>query len=235
MQEYKQIDRTEGLPKFYAAIYGYMTLGLLMSAASAYLAIYSDTIISDMFYEFLYEVPYSVLILIGIELLLVVSLRFKENRIRSTAASTVLFILYSVVSGLTLGLITSLYTGESVMAAFISTAAMFGVLSVIGVTVKKDLSPIGRGALSALIGLIVTVFVNAFIFQSEGVSMMISIVTVIIFSILTAYDTQKIKYIYQHYADSAGIGSLMILCALELYLDFINIFLAVLRIFGKRN
>lgn len=235
MQEYKQIDRTEGLPKFYAAIYGYMTLGLLISAASAYLAVYSDTVISEMFLNFLYEVPYAWLILFGVELLLVVSLRFKEGRVRSMGMSVALFVLYSVVSGMTLGVITYGYTGESVLGAFISTAIMFGVLSLIGITIKKDLSPIGRGALSALIGLIVTMFVNAFILRSEGVSFMISIAVVIIFSILTAYDTQKIKAIYQHYVGSEALGSLIILCALELYLDFINIFIAVLRIFGKRN
>lgn len=149
--------------------------------------------------------------------------------------ATLMFVLYSVINGVTLSSIFLIYTAESITQVFLITAGTFGAMAFIGYTTKKDLSSMGKYLLMALIGLIIATLVNIF-FKSSGMSMIISYVGVLIFVGLTAYDSQKIKEMCNsiEYVDESA-QKLALLGALTLYLDFINLFIYLLRIFGKRE
>jgi uncharacterized protein len=139
-----------------------------------------------------------------------------------------LFVVYAVLNGLTLSVIFFVYNIGSISAAFFSSALVFGAMAAYGYTTKKDLSSIGSIALMALIGIIVASVINMFL-HVTGLSLLISYAAVLIFTALTAYDTQKIK---EMSSTMPGASNLGIYGALRLYLDFINIFLALLRIMG---
>lgn len=153
----------------------------------------------------------------------------------SLATATLMFIAYSVINGATLSVIFLAYTMESIGMVFFITAATFGVMSLVGYFTKTDLTKIGGILFMALIGLIIASVVNMFM-HSTGLQMVISYVGVLIFVGLTAYDSQKIKQmlITQETADE-GAQKLALLGALSLYLDFINLFLYLLRILGNRK
>ncbi|HCS98976.1 MAG TPA: BAX inhibitor (BI)-1/YccA family protein, partial [Enterococcus faecalis] len=125
-------------------------------------------------------------------------------------------------------------TGGTVAGSFLSAAATFGAMSLVGVFTKKDLSAVGHAAYSALIGIIIAMLLNMFLLHSNAVEFFISILMVLIFSGITAYDNQRIRQVYAQTGDQAGTG-MAVFFALQLYLDFINLFLAFLRIFGKNN
>jgi FtsH-binding integral membrane protein len=173
--------------------------------------------------------------LIIAELGLVVVISAAINRL-SPAVATALFLTYAALNGVTLSFILLMYTTTSVTAAFFVTAGMFGFISLYGYTTKRDLTGIGSIAMMALIGLILASIVNLFL-PSSGLYWLITYAGVIIFVALTAYDTQKIKRWSQSVApsDTVTIQRLGILGALTLYLDFINLFLLILRIMGRRR
>jgi len=147
------------------------------------------------------------------------------------AVAMVLFLVYAFLNGLTLSSIFYVYQLGSVSAAFFSSAAVFGVMGVVGYTTKKDLSSIGMIAFMALIGIIIAAVVNFFL-HSTMMGMLISFAAVLIFTALTAYDTQQLKRMSMSMPNN---GSLGIYGALRLYLDFINIFLSILRLMGNRR
>ena len=156
------------------------------------------------------------------------------NRLSLTTA-TLMFILYSVINGALLSYIFLRYTASSVAAVFFITAGTFGVMALIGYTTKTDLSSMGKILFMALIGLIIATIVNVFV-KSDGLTMILSYVGVLIFVGLTAYDTQKIKQMLMQAPDASESAQKMaLLGALTLYLDFINLFIYLLRIFGKRE
>ena len=169
------------------------------------------------------------------ELALVVIISAAINRL-SPAVATALFLAYAALNGVTLSFIFLAYTTTSITAAFFVTAGMFGITSLYGYTTKRDLTGIGSIAIMALIGLILASIVNMFL-ASSGLYWLITYAGVIIFVALTAYDTQKIKRWSQRVApsDTITIQRLGILGALTLYLDFINLFLFILRIMGRRR
>ena len=146
-----------------------------------------------------------------------------------------MFILYSVINGALLSYIFLAYTASSVATVFFITAGTFGVMALIGYTTKTDLSSMGKILFMALIGLIIATVVNIFV-KSSGLTMILSYVGVLIFVGLTAYDTQKIKQMLLQ-APDAGEASqkIALLGALSLYLDFINLFIYLLRIFGREK
>jgi uncharacterized protein len=170
---------------------------------------------------------------------LVMAISFLINRISAPVAG-ILFALYAAVNGLTLSSIFLLYAPSSITAAFISSAAMFGAMSVVGYTTKTDLTRMGNLMFMALIGLIVAMIVNMFL-HSGPLGFIISAVGVVIFTALTAYDTQKLKVmaLSSGSALQSDVGEKMaVYGALTLYLDFINLFLMLLRLFsggGNRN
>jgi FtsH-binding integral membrane protein len=214
---------------FMNKVYNWMALALLITGFIAYYAASSaslmETIVSSRILFFG--------LLIG-ELALVVYLTSAINRLSQSAAITV-FLLYSALNGLTMSVIFLVYTTGSIASTFFVTAGTFGAMSLYGYTTKKDLSSIGNMAIMALIGVIIASIVNWFL-QSEMLYWIITYLGVAIFVGLTAYDTQKLKEIGSRgFADQENMEKMSILGALTLYLDFINLFLFLLRILGNRR
>ena len=156
------------------------------------------------------------------------------NKLSLTTA-TLMFILYSVINGALLSYIFLAYTASSVATVFFITAGTFAAMAIVGYTTKTDLSSMGKILFMALIGLIIATIVNIFI-KSDGLTMILSYVGVLIFVGLTAWDSQKIKQMLLQAPDAGeGAQKLALLGALTLYLDFINLFIYLLRIFGRRE
>lgn len=168
------------------------------------------------------------------EFALVIGISAAINRL-SLATATLMFVAYSVINGAMLSSIFMIYTAASIASVFFITAATFAVMALIGYTTKTDLTSVGKLLFMALIGLVIATIVNMFI-GSSTMTMICSYVGVLIFVGLTAYDSQKIKQMLQQ-APDAGEASqkLALLGALSLYLDFINLFIYLLRIFGDRK
>lgn len=148
----------------------------------------------------------------------------------------IMFAIYSILNGATCSFIILAYTAESLATTFFVTAGTFGAMSLVGAFIKKDLSDFGRILMMTLIGLIIATIVNIFV-ASSALSWALTYIGVLLFCGLTAYDTQKMKeilYQYQH-TGNQNIMKIALMCSLSLYLDFINLFLYLLRIFGKRN
>ena len=168
------------------------------------------------------------------EFALVIGISAAINRL-SLSTATLMFVAYSVINGAMLSSIFMIYTAASIASVFFITAATFAVMALIGYTTKTDLTSVGKLLFMALIGLVIATIVNMFI-GSSTMTMICSYVGVLIFVGLTAYDSQKIKNMLMQ-APDAGESSqkLALLGALTLYLDFINLFIYLLRIFGDRR
>ncbi len=165
---------------------------------------------------------------------LVLWLGFGINRLSSTAAQAI-FWVYSALVGLSLTSIFLVYTGESIARTFFVTAGTFGAMSLYGYTTKKDLTGMGQFLVMGLIGIIIASIANMF-FNSQGLAFATSVIGVLIFVGLTAYDTQKLKGMYYQVAgNSEALAKVSIMGALSLYLDFINIFMYLLRFMGDRR
>lgn len=172
--------------------------------------------------------------LIITELALVFAVSGAINRL-SLATATLLFVLYSVVNGATLSVIFLAYSMPAIIQTFFITAGTFGVMALVGYTTKTDLTSLGKLLFMALIGLVIATVVNMFV-GSTGFDYILSYVGVLIFVGLTAYDTQKIKQMCMQAPDAGEhMQKLALLGALSLYLDFINLFLYLLRIFGNNK
>ncbi len=168
-----------------------------------------------------------------VEIVLVIAISAGVNRMSPTMLGA-LFTVYSAVNGFTLSIIFLVYTGEDIAIAFVAAAAMFGAMSIVGYTTKMDLTKLGSILIMALIGLIIASVINIFFF-SETLYWIINYAGVLIFTGLTAYDTQKIKHMSEQVSlqgGEAAVGRLSVWGALNLYLDFINLFLFILRIVG---
>jgi FtsH-binding integral membrane protein len=218
-----------GLTRLMGRVYGWMGAALLISALSSLLFLSSETALQLVFGN---RIGFWVLIIV--EFLLVIGISGAINRI-SASTATALFILYAILNGITLSPILLIYTGASVAATFFITAATFGVMSIAGYVTKKDLSTMGSYLMMGLIGVIIASVVNMFL-HSETMDYIISYLGVFIFIGLTAYDTQKIKTLGQEAINNgASMQKIAILGALTLYLDFVNLFLYLLRLFGRRK
>jgi hypothetical protein len=178
---------------------------------------------------------YTFFILLMIELISVIFLARMVHKI-SSATSSIIFLLYSALNGLTLSVIFFVYTFGSITEVFLITAGVFGAMSLYGYFTKRDLTTAGHFAGMALLGLIVVMLINLF-FQNNMASLILACVGVLVFVVLTAYDTQKLKWLYElgRTEGSDGEKKEAINGALTLYLDFVNLFLDLLRIFGKRR
>lgn len=210
---------------FLNKVYMWMGFGLLATAVSCYWAVNSVE-----FMQWVTLHPMGLLLLLGAELLLVVVLTAALPKI-GTNTARLMFLVYAVLSGLTLGPLVSLYTSESLTLAFVTTACTFGAMSLIGLTTKKDMSTWGRTLTMILVGLVIAMIVNFFV-GSSTFDLVISGIGVILFSALTAYDTQRLKQM--GLADmQGGENKAAVYGALALYLDFINLFLFLLRFLGK--
>ena len=225
----QQLEMSQAFPVLMRKVYVWMTLALAITGMTAYYVATSPTIIgailsnSVLFYG-----------LIIAEFALVLGLSAAINRL-SLFSATLMFILYSVVNGATMSFIFLLYEMTSIATVFFITAGTFGAMAVVGYTTKKDLTSMGRILFMGLIGLVIASLVNIFL-KSSGMTLVLSYVGVIIFVGLTACDSQKIKHMLMQAPDvSEGTQKLALLGALTLYLDFINLFIYLLRIFGKRR
>ncbi|NPD91526.1 Bax inhibitor-1/YccA family protein [Xylanibacter muris] len=222
-------DLAEAYPVLMRKVYLWMTLALVITGATAYGVATTPSI--------LMAIATNKILFFGLiiaEFGLVIGLSSALNRLSLTTA-TLMFVVYSVINGATLSFIFLAYTMSSITSVFFITAATFAVMSVIGLTTKADLTSLGKLLFMALIGLIIATVVNIFI-GSTGMQMIISYVGVLIFVGLTAYDSQKIKQMLAEAGDTGEVGQkLALIGALSLYLDFVNLFLYLLRIFGKRE
>ena len=206
-------------------VYVKMFLGLLVTAFTALFCIQSPAVI-----QFFQLHSWAMWVLFGVELVIVMSVSGGLNRM-NPALATLLFYVFAVVNGLMLAPIFWVYTGASIAKTFFITAGTFGAMSIFGYTTNQDLSKIGNILFMALIGLIIASVVNIFT-HSSTLDWIISIAGVIIFVGLTAWDTQQIKRMAQ-VMPADQIGRLATLGALSLYIDFINLFLYLLRFFGS--
>ena len=206
-------------------VYAWMGGGLLVTALMAMVTLSSPVILNAVFGNRM--VFYG--LIIG-ELGLVFAISGAINKL-SAAMASLLFVLYAALNGITMSVIFAVYTSESVASTFVITAGTFGSMSAFGYMTKRDLTGWGSFLFMGLIGVVIASLVNIFT-QSSAVSWIISAVGVIVFTGLTAYDTQKIKAMAANGAEGRKPA---ILGALTLYLDFINLFLMLLRLLGNRR
>ncbi len=212
-------------------VYEWMMVGLLVSGLSAFMVVHSTTLLHIIFGN-----PYMIWVLFLIELGLVIAISAGINKM-DVSTARVLFILFSVVDGMTLASIFIVYTEASIATTFFIAAATFGVMSLYGYFTDTDLSSWGNLLFAALIGLIIAMIVNFFL-QSAAFEWWLSVIGVILFVGLTAYDTQKIKALGEAMAegsDAQSLGRVAVVGALTLYLDFINLFILMLEFFGNRR
>lgn len=223
----RDLQASLAFPALMRKVYLWMTLALVITAITAYGVATSPAAI-----QFILGNRIVFFGLIIAEFALVFAVGGMINRLSITTA-TLLFTLYSVVNGATLSIVLLAYTQESVTQVFFITAGTFAAMSAVGYLTKRDLSSVGRILFMALIGLIIATVVNIF-WKNSGFMAILNYLGVLIFVGLTAYDTQKIKDMLLTAEDGGEVGQKMaLLGALTLYLDFINLFLYLLRILGK--
>ena len=214
---------------FIRSVYNWMAVGLCLTGGVAFYVSSSEAMM-----RFIFGNSIVFIVLIIAQLGLVFSISGMINKM-SASTATSLFVLYSALNGVTLSFIFLAYTSTSIASTFFICAGTFVACSIYGWTTKKDLTSMGGFMMMGLIGIIIASLVNMF-FKSSAMSMIISYIGVIVFVGLTAYDTQKLKNMAMTQPDGAD-GSVVrkgaILGALSLYLDFINLFLMLLRIFGQ--
>jgi len=227
-----------GLRAYMLRVYNYMAIGVALTGVAALLMFqltvtevggrlgftpFGQTLYQSGFYWVLMLAP----------LALVFFLSFRIDRLAPATAQG-LFFFYAALLGVSLTPIFVVYTGASIARVFFISAASFGALSLYGYTTQRDLSAFGSFLIMGLFGIIIASLVNIFL-QSSAMAFIISAVGVLVFAGLTAWDTQKIKEMYDVMDDGTVAGRKAVMGALTLYLDFINLFLMLLRIFGERR
>ncbi len=231
------VEVDQGLRAYMLRVYNYMASGVLLTGIMA-LLVYRMPALASLIFEIgpggaiVGYTGLGIVTLIS-PLAFVLVMRFGLNRMRSTTVQA-LFWAFCAVMGLSISSIMFVYTGVSVAKVFFITASAFGALSLWGYTTKKDMTGWGSFLIMGLFGIIIASIVNIWL-ASPAMDFMVSIIGVLIFAGLTAYDTQRIKRMYYE-GDSEGIMTKKaVMGALSLYLDFINMFLMMLRLFGNRN
>ena len=211
-----------------ARVYGWMTVGLLVTAATAFATLNSEFLREAILTN---RILFFGLIIAELGLVFYLSARVMTM---STQTASALFLLYAALNGVTMSVVLLAYTAASAASVFLITALMFLATSAWGLTTGKDLSGWGTYLFMGLIGLIVAMVVNWFL-GSGPMDFVISLIGVALFVGLTAYDTQKIQRMSAEIEGEATVARLAIVGALALYLDFINLFLFLLRLLGRRD
>lgn len=225
----RELYLSAAFPALMRKVYLWMTMALVITGFTAYGVATSPAIMSAILMNKMLFFG----LIIG-EFALVIGLSAAINRL-SLSTATLMFVLYSVINGATLSVIFLAYTMSSIANVFFITAGTFAAMAFVGYTTKKDLSGMGKMLMMALIGLIIATVVNLFL-RSTGLQLIVSYIGVLVFVGLTAYDTQKIKQMLMMAEDTGETAQkIALLGALSLYLDFVNLFLYLLRIFGKRD
>lgn len=230
------VEIDAGLREYMLSVYNYMASGLALTGIVAYFSANTPAIINMLYApgEGGYLVPTGLAYLVMFSpLAFVLALSFGINKMKASTAQAV-FWGFAAIMGLSLANIFLLYTGASVARVFFITAGTFAGMSLYGYTTKRDLTGMGSFLMMGLIGLIIASVVNMFM-QSSAMQFVISVLGVLIFVGLTAYDTQKIKSMYTQADGSEVMTKKTIMGALTLYLDFINLFIMLLRLFGERR
>ena len=209
--------------KAFGKVFMWMFIGLLITFLTGYVVSSNDNMLYNIFSGGTY------FILIIIELVLVVYLSARIHKMQVTTARIV-FILYSFVSGLTFGSIFIVFKMSSIMLIFLITAILFGIFALIGRFTKLDLTKAGTILLMMLLGIVICTFVNVFL-KNDTLDLFVSYISIIVFLGFTAYDMQKIKMLSYEFDDEDKIA---IIGALELYLDFINIFIDIILVYFRR-
>jgi len=229
-----------GLRAYMIRIYNYMAAGVALTGVVAWLT-FNAAVITDAtgritgltsFGQAIFSGPLTIVLFLG-TLGIVFFMSFRIDKLQASTA-LVLFMLYAGLLGLMLSSVFLTYTHGSIARTFFISAASFGALSLYGYTTQRDLSPIGSFLIMGLFGLILAMIVNMFL-KSSGLDFAISAIGVLIFAGLTAWDTQKIKEMYDVNDDGTVSGRKAVMGALTLYLDFINLFLFMLRFLGDRR
>ena len=220
---------------FFANVFLWMFAALAISTVFAFLFATNDTLLSYLVTNRGLSLAGKVVMFAPIGFVLLMSFGFQRL---SAPVMAALFLTYAAINGISFSFILLAYTAGSVIGCFASAAVMFGIMAVMGYTTSKDLTSFGRIMMMGLIGIVVAMLVNFFL-GSQQLDYIISIIGVAVFTGLTAYDVQKLKRIsigleYDG-VGTANVRKLSILGALTLYLDFINLFLMLLRLFGRRK
>lgn len=220
-----QID--VGLRQHMLRVYNYMASGVALTGIVAYAVAASPTML-----QAIYGTPLSwVVMLAPLAFILVLSFGLHKLSLFATQA---LFWLFAATMGLSLASIFVIYTGESIARVFFITSASFGALSLYGYTTKRDLTGMGSFMIMGLFGIIIASVVNLFL-KSSGLQFAISVIGVLVFAGLTAYDTQRIKSMYLESDGTETAGKKAVMGALSLYLDFVNMMMLLLHLFGQRR
>ena len=222
------IQERSGLNQFYAKVYAFVGLGIGLSALVSALML---TAFQSQLVYFLMHGRLWLMVATFAELALVFVA--SSMAAKNSPAALPVFLVYSVLNGFTLSFVVAFYTPGTVLSAFVSSALLFFIMAVIGIFTKKDLGGMGRALMATLVGLIIAMVVNLFLANSFF-DYMISIAMVLVFSGLIAWDNQKIRYVYEQSRGQVATGW-VISMALSIYLDFINLFLSILRIFGRND
>jgi len=213
---------------FMNKVYGWMTIGLTITALVAYYL--SPAVNPAMFHA----VSGSLMIFMLAQFGLVMYFSFAWKSLNFTTMAA-LFLVYSALTGVILSPVAYIYTGESIFQVFLITAAMFGTMAVYGAVTKSDLSSMGNILMMGLVGLVIANFINIF-WQNAQFDIITSCIGVGMFCILTAYDVQKLRRLgSQAIGSQEDVNKIALLGALNLYLDVVNLFLYLLRLFGKKN
>jgi FtsH-binding integral membrane protein len=229
-----------GLRAYMIRIYNYMAAGVALTGVVAWLTFNAAVVTNatgqitglTSFGQAIFSGPLTIVLFLG-TLGIVFFMSFRINKLQASTALA-LFLLYAGLLGLMLSSVFLAYTGASITRTFFISAASFGALSLYGYTTQRDLSPVGSFLVMGLFGLILAMIVNIFL-KSTGLDFAISAIGVLIFAGLTAWDTQKIKEMYDANDDGTVSGRKSVMGALTLYLDFINLFLFMLRFMGDRR
>lgn len=213
-----------GVNSFFTKMYGYMGVAVAISALTAYIGSYSETVIRIM------SNPIALIGVFVIQMIMAYSMSSLKSQ-RSPLVSALGLFGFAALEGLLFSGIFIVYTAQDITSAFVAAVVMFAVLAFMGMTTKKDLSGIGRQAMAALIALIIVSIINMFL-RSPMISYVFSFIGLVIFMGLTAWDTQRLRQLYLQMGSQVNINNLALMGALQLYLDFINIFLNLLNIFA---
>jgi uncharacterized protein len=233
----------EGLRAYMLRVYNYMAVGVALTGIVAWVAFQAaggdaiqltsrGIVGATAFGQLILGFPGQIVLFLG-TLGLVFLISFRINSLQPSTAFT-LFMVYAALLGVMLSSIFVVYTGVSISRTFFISAASFGALSLFGYTTKRDLSPLGAFLMMGVIGIVLAMIVNMFL-KSTQLDLIISAIGVLCFAGLTAYDTQKIKEMYDVMDDGTIASRKAVMGALTLYLDFINLFLFLLRFLGDRR
>lgn len=217
---------TSGLNRFLTKMYGLMSLSVLVSALSAYLTM---TTFKAQVFSYFGAHPGMTWLMLLLPIALSFGISFSATR--NPVGSFIMLMLVSIIYGVEFSIIAGLYSPGSIAAAFVSASVVFISMALFGTVTKRNLDRFGTHAMAALIALIIASIINMFL-RSAAITYIFSYIAVIIFVVLTAWDAQKMKSIYLNYGTQVSTNGLAVLGALQLYLDFVNLFLQLLEIFG---